>query len=47
MLHGNPYDGHTPGPVVAEMEVLTGIKVRRIHVDKGYRGDTHRNKVRV
>src|SRR5262249_3380648 len=33
-LHGNPFDGHTLGPVVAEMEALTGIETRRIHVDK-------------
>lgn len=46
-LHGNPYDGHTLGPVVADMEELTGVKVRRIHVDKGYRGHTYPNKFRV
>lgn len=37
-LHGNPYDGHTLEPVIAEMEELTGVEVRRAHVDKGYRG---------
>ena len=31
-------DGHTLGPVVADMEKLTGVEARRIHVDKGYRG---------
>ncbi len=46
-LHGNPFDGHTLGPVVAEMENLTGIKARRIHVDKGYRGHNHPNKFKV
>ncbi len=46
-LHGNPYDGHTLGPVVAAMEKLTGVEVRRIHVDKGYRGHGHANKFRV
>ena len=46
-LHGNPYDGHTLGPVVAEMQELTGVEVRRIHVDKGYRGHTYPNKFRV
>ena len=45
-LHGNPFDGHTLGPMVADMERLTGIEARRIHVDKGYRGHTA-NKVRV
>ena len=46
-LHGNPYDGHTLGPVVAEMEALTGVEVRRIHLDKGYRGHNYPNKFRV
>lgn len=46
-LHGNPYDGHTLGPVIADMEKLTGVEVRRIHVDKGYRGHTYANKFRV
>ena len=46
-LHGNPYDGHTLGRVIAEMEALTGVEVRRIHVDKGYRGHTYPNKFRV
>ena len=46
-LHGNPYDGHTLGPVIAEMEALTGVEVQRIHVDKGYRGHTHPNRFRV
>jgi len=46
-LHGNPFDGHTLGPVVAELEALTGIETRRIHVDKGYRGHNHAQKFRV
>ncbi|MBP2435022.1 hypothetical protein M2209_008975 [Bradyrhizobium elkanii] len=24
-LHGNPFDGHTLGPVIADMEKLTGV----------------------
>ena len=35
------------GPVVAELEGLTGVETRRIHVDKGYRGHTHAHKFRV
>jgi IS5 family transposase len=46
-LHGNPYDGHTLGPVVAGLEALTGIETRRIHVDRGYRGHNHPHKFRV
>src|SRR5262249_34088454 len=40
-LHGNPYDGHTLGPVIADLEKLTGVTVRRIHGDKGYRGHNY------
>lgn len=46
-LHGNPFDGHTLGPVVADMEKLTGVEARRIHVDKGYRGHNHPHRFRV
>jgi IS5 family transposase len=46
-LHGNPFDGHTLGPVVADLEKLTGVEVKRIHVDKGYRGHSYPNKFRV
>lgn len=46
-LHGNPFDGHTLGPVIAEVERLTGLEVRRIHVDKGYRGHNHPHRFRV
>jgi IS5 family transposase len=46
-LHGNPFDGHTLGPAVGELEQLTGVETRRIHVDKGYRGHNHQHKFRV
>ncbi|MBB4397166.1 hypothetical protein GGD62_006299 [Bradyrhizobium sp. ERR14] len=46
-LHGNPFDGHTLGPVVADMEKLTGVEAHRIHVDKGYRGHNHPHRFRV
>jgi transposase, IS5 family len=46
-LHGNPFDGHTLGPVIADLEKLTGVEVRRIHVDKGYRGHNHPHRFRV
>jgi hypothetical protein len=29
-LHGNPYDGCTHGPVILDLEKLTGAAVRRI-----------------
>jgi IS5 family transposase len=46
-LHGNPYDGHTLGGVIAGLEDLTGVEVTRIHVDKGYRGHDYPNKFKV
>jgi IS5 family transposase len=42
-LHGNPFDGHTLGPVVAELEALRGIETRR----GGYRSHNHAQKFRV
>ena len=46
-LHGNPYDGATLKPMINDMEKLTGVETRRIHVDKGYRGHEHPHKFRV
>jgi transposase, IS5 family len=43
-MHGNLCDGHTLGP---DMEKLTGVEARRIHVDKGYRGHNHTHRLRV
>jgi IS5 family transposase len=46
-LHGNPFDGHTLGPVIADRERLTGVSPRRIHIDKGYRGHSYARRSRV
>ncbi len=46
-LHGGPFDGHTLGPAIGDLERLTGLTVRRIHVDKGYRGHNYCNRFRV
>ena len=46
-LRGNPYDGHTLGLVVAEMEELTEEEARRTLVDKSYRGRNHSYEVSV
>jgi IS5 family transposase len=46
-LHGNPYDGHTLAPVIADLEKLTGAAVRRIHSDKGYRGHNYPDRFKV
>jgi len=35
------------GPIIADLERLTGVETRRIHVDKGYRGHSHPLKFRV
>ncbi|HWQ12221.1 MAG TPA: IS5 family transposase [Roseiflexaceae bacterium] len=40
-LHGNPYDGHTLAPVIAEMTRQNGVEPKRIHLDKGYRGHNY------
>jgi IS5 family transposase len=37
-LSGNPYDGHTLAPIIAETQKLTGRVIERAYVDKGYRG---------
>ena len=46
-LHGNPYDGHTLGPVITDLEKLTGVAVQRIHADKGYRGHNYPDRFKV
>ncbi len=46
-LHGNPYDGHTLGPVIPDLEKLTGVAVRCIHGDKGYRGHNYPDRFKV
>ena len=46
-LHGNPYDGHTLGPVIADLEKLTGVAARRIHGHKGYRGHNYPDLFKV
>jgi hypothetical protein len=33
-LHGNPFDGHTLDPAIVDIERMTGIEVKRGHVDK-------------
>ena len=35
---GLPYDGHTIQNQLAQVERLTGVRVKRAYVDKGYRG---------
>ena len=37
-LHGNPYDGHTLGNAIEQIERITGKTIEEAFVDKGYRG---------
>ena len=37
-LHGNPYDGHTLGGAIQQVERLTGRTPEEVMVDQGYRG---------
>ena len=46
-LPGSPYDGHTLKEVLAETEALTGRRIERAYVDKGYRGHDADNPNRV
>jgi hypothetical protein len=43
----NPHDGLTLGPVIADLEMLTGVVVGRIHGDKGYRGHNYPDRFKV
>jgi len=47
VLHGNPFDGQTLDPVITDMEELTGVEARRIHVDKGNCGHNYPHRFRV
>jgi len=38
-MHGNPFDGHTLGQALAQVERLTSRKPERCYVDRGYRGN--------
>lgn len=40
-VHGNPYDGATLSPALAQLEQLTAIKPRQAFVDRGFRGSAH------
>ncbi len=48
-LPGNPYDGHTLGVILPEMEKQIGASIQRVIADRGYRGhnapSTHQFRV--
>jgi hypothetical protein len=37
-LPGNPYDGHTLAPALAQVQRLSGSVIERAYVGRGYRG---------
>ncbi len=37
----------TLGPAIADIERMTGVEVKRGHVDRGYRGHNHPHKFRI
>jgi IS5 family transposase len=44
---GDPFDGHTLGPVIGDLENRIGIGIRRIQVDRDYRGHNYPNRFKV
>jgi IS5 family transposase len=46
-LHGNPYDGHTLGIAIKQVERITGRQVSEAFADKGYRGHDYTGAAQV
>ena len=46
-FEGNPYDGHTLKASASKTEEMTGVAIRRLYVDKGYRGHDDDGKAKV
>ena len=46
-LSGNPYDGHTLGRALKQVERLTGHKPEQVTCDLGYRGHKYKGPCRV
>lgn len=43
----NPYDGKTLSATIGSAESLTGVEVKEIYVDKGYRGNDYNGTAKV
>ena len=43
-LHGNPFDGHTLNQAIVDAEACCKTEIRRLFVDKGYRGHKVKGK---
>ena len=46
-LHGNPFDGHTLNKTVSCSENVSGVKVKEVYVDRGYRGHDYVGEAQV
>ena len=46
-MPGSPYDGHTLGQQIDQVERITGTTVERAYADLGYRGHTYKGKAEV
>ena len=44
---GNPYDGHTLDDTLKQVESLTGVTLKQVYVDKGYRGHDYTASAQV
>lgn len=46
-LGGNPYDGHTVAYTLDKVEKLTGVKLKEVFVDRGYRGHDYEGEAEI
>ncbi len=47
LCEGNPYDGHTLPQALEQVEQITGVGLREVYVDKGYRGHGYEGDAQV
>ena len=43
---GDPFDGHVLA-AIADIQTISGVEVRHIHIDMGYRGHDYTDRFRV
>lgn len=44
---GNPYDGHTLKATATQAEAMTGVAIKRLYADRGYRGHDYDGTAKV